>query len=286
MIERKGDAQMKRICLILLCLLICLCAPALADGVCRISGGALQSGVTTDCSYVSIACPVEQPGQVLVSIYAPDGSLAWQCDYGQRSQAFTTDDIYLKLSGSSATYTAVVQTAAGTYRFPIVRQMARLRGNTACTAGYPLRSITGSDTWETATILHLPQLSDGSMTVPVYASGRYVFGSATLSARGGALTVSVQLANGLDGTVDQAVVYVATDARTAQQLGKRAFSGATGRLNEPIAIGNAEYAAVYVNLTVSFEPSTAQTGIPSQPERQQIDLWEQMQTFASSGAVG
>ena len=277
---------MRRLCLILLCLTMLLPAPSLAEDVCLIEGGALQSGVTTACSYVAVVCPVDEPGQVLVSIYAPDGSLTWQRDYGQRSGTFTTEDIYLRLQGSKTVYSAVVQSGSTTYRFPITREMARLRGNAACTAGYPLSMITGGDTWACATILDVSKLEGSSIAVPVYASSAYVFGTATMTVRNGTLTVNVRLANGLDGSVDGAVVRVATDALSAEKLLNRNYSGPSGTLGTAIPLGGASYAAVYVNLTVSFNPGTAQLGIPPQPDDNQRQLWLEMEQHTANEAIG
>ena len=277
---------MKRLCLMLLLAALTFCVPALAEDVCQVSGSALSSGVTTDCSYVNIKCPVNSPAQVLVSIYAPNGSLAWQCNYGERSSSFTTDDIYLKLQGSSTVYQAVVSVGSTVYQFPIVREMARLRGNAACTAGYPLSTITGSDTWQSATILHVSAMEGQKITVPIYASGAYVFGTATMTVKNGALTVSLALANGLDGSIDGAEVRVATDALTAQQLDSKRFNGLTGRTDAPIPLDNAAYAAVYVRMSVSFDPSTAATGIQMQPTQDQTSLWQQMESSTANEAIG
>lgn len=277
---------MKRLCILLLVIGLVSCVPALADDVCRISGSALTNGVATDCSYISILCPVDAPAPVLVSIYAPDGSLAWQCDYGERNASLTTDDIYLKLQGSSTTYTAVVRVGSVNYEFPIVRQMARLRGNAACTAGYPLNEITGSDSWQSATILHVSAMEGQQLTVPVYASGKYVFGTATLTVQNGALTVSIETAANLDGSVDSAEIRVATDALTAQRIDGNRFSGIVGKPGKAIPLSGAEYAAVYVNLSVSFDPATASSGIQTQPAADQVSLWEAMQEATASESVG
>ena len=284
--ERIGDAQMKRLCLMLLLAALIFCVPALAEDVCPISGSALSSGVTTDCSYVNINCPVTAPAQVQVSIYAPNGSLAWQCNYGEKGSSFTTDDIYLKLQGSSTVYQAVVSVGSTVYSFPITRTMARLSGNAACTAGYPLRAITGSDTWQSATILHVSAMEGQKISVPIYASSAYTLGTATMTVHNGALTVSLTLANGLDGSIDGAEIRIATDALTAQQLDSKRFGGITGRADTPIPLGNADYAAVYVRMSVSFNPSTAAVGIQTQPSPDQTGLWQQMESSTANEAIG
>ena len=270
----------------LMVILLLSCLPALADDVCRINGSALTDGIATDCSYVSISCPVQTPAQVLVSIYAPDGSLAWQYDYGERSADLTTDNIYLKLQGSSTTYTAVVRIGSKEYKFPVVRQMARLRGNAACSAGYPLSKITGSESWQSATILHVSAMEGQQLTVPVYASGKYVFGTATMTVHNGALTVSVETAAGLNGSVDSAEIRVATDALTAQRIDGNRFSGTVSKPDKSIPLNGAEYAAVYVHLSVSFDPSTASVGIQTQPDEDQVSLWKAMQDASALDSVG
>lgn len=265
----------RRLCLLALCLLLLPLAPALADDVCVIDSSAFAAGVETDKNYVSIICPVETESPVLVSIYQRDGSLTWQRDYGMRSSPVKTEDIYLRLQGVSTTYHAEIRVADTVIRFPIVRKLARLRHNAACTAGYPLRSITGRDTWESVTLLDVRATAGAAAIVPVYASEAYHFGTASMTVLDGALTVSISPAAHVDGTVDSAKVYVAASTATAAQFGQPTFTGTIGALNQPIRLPASDIIAVYVELDVSFDPATVPIGAP-EFDPQQIVLWQQL----------
>ena len=123
------------------------------------------------------------------------------------------------------------------------------------------------------------------MTVPMYASGAYELGTVTFTVQSGALTVSAAIAPGVDGAIDSAKVYVATSALDVQNLGTRSFAGLEGALNNAISLGGAGYAAVYVKLTVSFDP----IGVPGSPAtllEGQEELWRRMQQEIALNAVG
>lgn len=275
---------MKRfLCALLAAMMTFALLPACADDTCVVD--AASAGVTTDRSYVSVACPVEAEAQVVLTINGPDGACVYQRDYGVCSASFRTEDIYLKLQGSETVYQATLAVGDSCYDFTITRVMGRLTDNAACTVGYPLASITGADTWRTATLLDLRALDGGSVTVPIHASGAYTLGSATLSVSGGCLTVSAAVDSAIDGSIDSATVYVATNALNAQQLGTKRFTGLTGGLNSPIDLGGALYAAVYVKMSVSFDP----TGVPGSPNtvlNGQDTLWQTMLTQTANEAVG
>lgn len=270
---------MKRLCILLSCLLL-LCGAALADDVCTITD--LQHGATTDCSYIRLKVPAENEGQVLLTITDPSGNTVYQRDFGLRSEPFRTEDIYLKLSGGRTVYQVRLQVGGTTYAFPVERIPGKLTGAAACTAGYPLADLSGAEGWRTATLL---QVKDGSVTVPVHASGAYTVGTATFRISGGQLTVTVKLDQGVGGKVESAKVYVATNALTARQLGKNQFSGTTGSLDKPIDLHGATYAAVYVKLTLSFDPAGAAAS-PAVVLDGQQRLWDAMQQETVNEAVG
>lgn len=141
--------------------------------------------------------------------------------------------------------------------FPVRRVVGRLTDQGGCSAGYPLSSLSGANTWRTATLLDVASLEGGSLTAPLNAAnGEFCLGTVTFSVSGGSVTVSASIDGGVDGSVDGGTVYVATNALTAQTLGKKSFSGTKGKLNQAISLDGASYAAVYVKLTLSFDPST------------------------------
>ena len=123
------------------------------------------------------------------------------------------------------------------------------------------------------------------MTVPLLAGDAYEIGTVTFSAARGSLTVSACLNDGVDGSIDKGTVYVAATALEAKTLGKKSFSGLKGKLNQSLALADTSYAAVYVALTVSFDPQ----GVPEASGTQlqgQEDVWQRMQTETANEAIG
>ena len=274
---------MKRI-LLFLSLLLCLAFPALADDVCTVDA---SSAVDVSCpeSYLCVTCPISGEEQVTVSVADASGRLHYQRNYGLCSGSFRSEDMYLRLEGSETRYQVTLQAGEKIYSFSVMRVMGRLSGNEACSVGYPLSRLNGSSSCKTVTLLDVNALSGSSMTVPLYASGAYTLGTVTFSVSGDHVTVSAQLSGGVDGSIDKSVVYVATDAIAAQNLGTRRFDGHKGKLNEAISLDGTPYAAVLVQLTVSFEPS----GVPGSPEttlNDQRQLWQLMQENTASESVG
>lgn len=259
-------------------------APALGETVFTVKdvhGGSYES----DREYLRISCPVEEESRVTVTIADANGSITYQRDYGVCSGTFRSEDIYLRLSGAETLYRVSVSTGEEVASFQVNRTMPRLEGNAACAVGYPLSALAGGSGWKSATLLDVNALAMQSLTVPMHASGAYDLGSVTFSVKRGELIVHADVAPGVDGTIDKATVYVATNSIDAQNLGTKYFGGASGKLDSGIPLGGADYAAVYVKLTVSFDPS----GVPASPavtlEGQQ-ELWQQMLQQPAGEAVG
>ncbi len=277
---------MKRLLSILLCVaLLCLTLPALADDLCLISDPASAGSISTEYEYLCIYCPANSGDHVTISVTDPSGSCIYQRDYGTCDSPFYTDDIYLPMDGSEITYAVTLTVGETTYAFDVTREAGYLYDNAACAGGYPLSSITGSRNWCTATIIDVNALEGSSMTVPLCASKWYCIGTATLSVSGGKLTVSASLSDGLDGSIDSATVYVAMNALQAQELGQKYFTGTTSSLDRAIDLSGANYAAVYVQMIVSYDPSTAVEESPSILSGQD-ELWQRMQNETANEAVG
>lgn len=274
---------MKRFFLILLAL-TCLMVSAQAEDM-QIVDASTAFNVTCSDSYLLITCPLDGEQSVTVSITDPWGNLHYQRDYGMCSGYFRSDPIYLRLDGGATTYSVSVQAGEQSYFFTVDCVMPRLTYNAACSVGYPLSWLNGSGSWQSVTMLDIDALEGSSTTVALHASDAYTLGTVTFSVSGGQLTVSANIDSGVDGSIDDAVVYVATSALQAQQLGGWGFMGATGRLNESIDLGGTPYAAVLVQLTVSFDPS----GVPGSPNTLldgQDVLWMLMQQSTPNEAVG
>lgn len=242
------------------------------------------NALTSDRSYLRVTCPADG-ASVTLSIADAQGGLIYQRDYGVCGGTFRSEDIYLRLDGSTTTYHVSLWVGDEGYAFPVQRVMPRLIANAVCSVGLPLQELTGASGWKSATLLDTAALEGRSLTVALHASNAYEIGTATFTISGGQLTVSAQLNPGVDGSIDKASVQVATTALEAQQLGRKNFLGQTGRLEQPIDLLGTPYAAVYLNLSVSFDP----TGLPGSPAtllEGQRDLWQQMQNETANEALG
>ena len=274
---------MRRVWLMILAL-ACLIFPAYAEDVQTVDAS-VASSVSMAESYLRVTCPIDGEQPVTVTVTDAWGNPYRQKYYDLCSGIFRSEDFYLELSGSETVYYVTVQAGDAAYSFNVNRVMPRMTGNAACSAGYPLSYMTGSGNWQSATILDIAALEGSSMTVPMHASGAYTLGTVTFSVSGGQLKVSAEIDSGIDGSIDGATVYVATNALQAQQLRDRGFSGLTGRLDEKIDLGGTPYAAVLVQLTVSFDPS----GVPGSPDALQSgqeQLWQLMQQSTANEAIG
>ena len=275
---------MRRVFLMMLAL-VCLIFPARAEDTQTVDASTATS-VTTAASYLRVTCPIDGEQPVTVTVADARGNPQYQRNYGDCSGTFRSEDIYLRLDGGHTTYSVTLKAGETTYGFTVERVMPRLMGNAACATGYPLSLLNSMDsTWQSATILDVQALEGSSLTVPMHAAGAYELGSVTFSVSGGALTVTADMARGVDGSIDDATVYVATNALQAQALRARNFSGLIGKLKDAIDLGGTPYAAVLVQLTVSFDPS----GVPGSPEALldgQEELWLLMQESTANEAVG
>ena len=110
-------------------------------------------------------------------------------------------------------------------------------------------------------------------------------GYANLTVHDGELTVAAALT--VDGTIDKASVYVARDAVSASTLGTNRFTGTKAKLNRAVSLGRTPYAAVMLQLTVSYDEATSQYHWedPLYLEEQHR-LWEMMHLTTASEAVG
>ena len=276
--------------LLLLALLLPLAGAAAGEDVYVIADAAQVSGCSagqlqSDRSYLRVGLRLPQEAEVTLSISGEDGSLIYQRSYGLCSGRFSSEDIFLRLNGSQTDYQVTLQAGEERYAFDLQRVQPRLSNVSACSAGYPLSSLTGADTWRSATLLDLAVLEGSSMTVPLLAGNAYEIGTVTFSQSHGSLTVSACLNDGVDGSVDRSTVYAAVTALEAQTLGKKSFGGLKGRLNQPLSLAGADYAAVYVALTVSFDPQ----GLPEAPDallEGQEGVWQRMLTETANEAVG
>lgn len=276
--------MMKRFLVLMAALLVMMVAgTALGDEVFTVTSP--SGNYATDRDYLRISCPMEGEAQVTVTITDANDRITYQRNYGLCSGTFRSEDIYLRLQGSETVYGVKIDAGSVSHSFRLTRTMPRLKGNAGCSVGYPLEKLSGTGGWKSVTLLDLNALSGSSLTVPLHASGAYELGTVTFSVSGGKLTVKARIDSAVDGEIDSAKVYIATTSIDAQNLGTRSFSGMTAGLNEAIRLGNAPYAAVYVKLTVSFDP----VGVPGSPATTlngQAELWQQLQQQPALDSVG
>ncbi len=278
---------MKRLSALLFALALTVYVPPslAAEDVMTVEAASVCAAYTSDREYLRVLCPLTAEGAVTLTVTQGDGSVIYQRSYADQSGSFRSEDIYLPYNGGDTLYSVSVAEDGASHDFTVTRVMPRLRDNAACSVGYPLSSLSGASSWKTATLLDAEALEGTSMTVPLHASGAYTLGAVTFSVSGGMLTVSAAVDSSIDGSIDKARVYVATTALEAQTLGTRDFSGVKGSLNSAISLAGSPYAAVYVNLTVSFDAA----GVPGSPEtflEGQDELWLLMQQETANEAVG
>lgn len=286
---------MKRFLILLVTMLLCIAPAYAAEDVFTVDAQSIAedawdesfiaSSLTSDRSYLRVTSDLVEDAQVTLSIAGENGSLVYQRDYGVCSGRFRSEDIYLRLTGSQTTYHVSLWIGDSGYSFPLRRVMPRLTGNAACSVGYPLDRLSGANTWKSATLLDVNALEGSSLTVPLHASGAYEIGTVTFTVSGGSLTVSAAISDGVDGSIDQSTVYVATTALEAEKLGKKNFPGITTKLNKTVDLQGTPYAAVYVNLTVSFSPADV-PGSPAVTLDGQDATWQRMLTETANEAIG
>lgn len=272
--------------LLLFVLLLMLFASALAeDDLCIIDLAELPASVSTGSSYICVINTLKESVPVSVSVYDAWDDLVYQRNHGECTGTFRSERIFLRLNGGETTYMLNVQCGDNTYETAIIRKLPRLNRNSACAAGLPLSQINGRDTRQTITMLDVAQLSRQPLTVTMHASGIYDLGRVTFGVQDGKLLVNAALRSGVDGEINEASVFVATSSVGALNLDSFGYSGLHAGLEEPIDLQGAAYAAVYVQLVVSFDPATAEIN-PVITLDDQLELWQRLMDQTENEAVG
>lgn len=270
--------------------LLCLClsaAPSLAEDVCTVEDAFAVSRITTDASYLRVLCPLEEASAVTLTVRDEWGTLIYQRNYGTCSGSFRSGDIHLPLQGSGCEYTVTLTTQGAAHTFTVVRQMPRLTDSAVYAGGATLRQMTEGSADKFAVVLDLQTLNEETLIMPMLADGVQL-GEVYFSVLDGSLTVTARLT--ADGQIDKANVYIATDALTAETLGTRRFCGTKTRLERTVDLGDVPYAAVMVQMTVTYDPATAQAYAMSAAEEDTIAEilanWQLMQLVTANEAVG
>lgn len=272
----------KRICLMLM--MLCLSLPALAEDVCVVADASAADRLTTGCPYLRVECPLEEDVRVVLSVRDPWGELIYQRDYGSCSGHFRSRDIHLPLEGESCDYTVTLAAGGCEYVFTVTREQAMLTDSAVYAGGLSLKELNGGSSRKYAVLLDLHAMNHETAVMPLLANGLQV-GEAYFSVQDGKLTVSAALA--VDGRIDKSNVYIATDALSAGTLGSSRFSGMKARLDRTADLGDASYAAVMVQLTITYDPAAAQdAGAGSLSREEMRQNWYIMQTTTANEAVG
>lgn len=271
--------------LILLC---CMLLPAArAEDVCVVQDAAAASRVTTDRPYLRVRCDLPGEMEVTLTVHDQWGSLIYQRYYGLCSGSFESRDVHLPLEGEGCDYTVTLQAGEETHVFTVTREMPLLTDTSVFAGGMPLRELNGGSSRKYAVVLDLCALNQGTATAPMLAEGKKI-GEVYFSVLDGVLTASASLF--AEGEIDKANVYIATDAITASTLGSNRFAGIKTRLNRAIDLGDAPYAAVMVQLTVTYDPAGAQSFSMGREEQEAyvelLENWQLMQMTTANEAVG
>jgi len=169
----------------------------------------------------------------------------------------------------------------------VTREAAKITDSAVYAGGLTLKELNGGSSRKYAVVLDLDTMNQETAIAPMIAGGMQI-GEVYFSVRDGQLTVSAVLT--VDGAIDKSNVYIATDAITAQTLGASRFSGTKTKLNRTIDLGDAPYAAVMVQLTVTYDPATAQAYSVGREEQKLLkeleENWRLMQMTTANEAVG
>lgn len=274
----------------LLLTLLCLslaAAPAVAEDVCTVEDALAVTHVTTDASYLRVLCPLSGASTVTLTVRDEWGTLIYQRDYGACSGSFRSGDVHLPLQGSGCDYAVTLSVDGATHTFTVTRQMPRLTDSAVYAGGVTLRQLTEGSAHKYAVVLDLNALNEETLIAPLLADGVQL-GEVYFSVLDGSLTVTARLT--ADGQIDRANVFIATDALTAATLGTNRFCGTKTRLDRTVDLGDTPYAAVMVQMTVTYDAATAQAYEMTRAEEdtlaEMLANWQLMQLVTANEAVG
>ena len=280
---------MRKLMRILSLFLMCglLMPAALAEDVCLVQDASAVNHVTTPCPYLRVQLPLAAETNVTLTVRDAWGYLIYQRDYGVCSGTFSSRDVHLPIDGESCDYIVVLATDGGEYAFTVTREQPMLTDTAVYAGGLTLEEVNGGSPYKYAVVLDMDAMNGCTAVAPMLAAGQQI-GEVRFAVQDGALTVSASLL--VDGTIDKASVYVAGDAITAQSLGSSHFSGVKTKLDREIPLGDTPYAAVMVQLTVTYDPAGAQAFHMDAEDEANYTLllenWTLMQLTTANEAVG
>lgn len=258
-------------------------SPSRGEDVTVITNPESQEEYTISTSYIQLEMDLTNATQVILTVSDDQGEVIHQQHYGTQEYFFQSDEVYLPVEGAAADYGVEVSTPEDTRTIRIHRTVGKLQDNRAVSVGLPLSTLTGENTWKSATLLDAT--SDTTVIMPLHASNQYQVGDACFTLSGGQLTVTVSFLPELNETVRKTKVQVATTALEAQSLGTKSFRGQAGKLSDVFPLGDAQVVAVYLELTLDYFPNSALPA-PQASQPGQEALWELMRTTTVNDAVG
>jgi hypothetical protein len=268
-------------------MLTLLLPAALAEDVCVVKDASAVSRVTTSCPYLRVQYPLPGTTNVTLTVRDAWGSLIYQRNYGECSGTFRSRDVHLPASGDSCDYIVTLTTDAGDLTFTVTREQPMLTDTAVYAGGLTLEEMFGGSPYKYAVVLDVCEREGSTLFAPMLAGGMEI-GAVLFTVQDGKLTVRYEPY--VDGSVDTANVYVATDAITAKTLGTSRFTGTKTKLGREIPLNGAPYAAVMVQLTVTYDPAGAQPFRLGEREReawlQLVEDWSLMQMITANEAVG
>lgn len=267
----KMNQWMKRICALLLCLMLWV-PSVLAEDCFTIDVDTLDLDQLNSDDYVSVALSASSQGvRIRKSISASSEvaaavrltltqmdtrTLLFDKNYGYQSGTFDSGVIYLPyVSGGTIPYLVTLYVGDYVYALPFMHLQRRLESNGACTSGVRLRELdpAQSGDWLMGTMVDLDDLrASGTRTVDICASNSYVIGSATICLSGNELGVQLHFSSKADVDVEDASLYVVTDGHVLSDT--RACE-----VSEWVDVSGADSALVYLSMEVSYDPA----GLPA-----------------------
>lgn len=280
---------MRKLMRILFLFLICAALPvlALAEDVCVVKDASAVSGVTTACPYLRVQYPLPETTNVTLTVQDEWGGLIYQRNYGECSGTFRSRDVHLPAAGDSCDYIVTLTTGVGEVTFTVTREQPLLTDTAVYAGGVTLQEMTGGSPYKYAVVLDLHEMDGQTAVAPMLAGGMQI-GQVYFTVEDGSLTVSADLQ--VEGAIDKANVYIATDAITAMGLGNSRFAGMKTKMNRAIPLGDTPYAAVMVQLTVTYDPANAAPFRMGEAQREAwlrlVENWSLMQMMTANEAVG
>ena len=205
-------------------------------------------------------------------------TLLFDKDYGYQSGTFDSGVIYLPyVADRTIPYLVTLTVGDYVYAMPFMHQQARMVGNHACTYGVRLNDLAVAfyGDWMMGTMVDLNALAaQGSMSMDICASNRYIIGQAVLSMQGAAVSVSLSFDSQANVSVHSESVWVVTNcADFAAGVQPAAY-----RPGDWVDVSGAGSALIVLSLNVDYDPAglTAFSyDLSSSSLQSQLALWEQ-----------